>query len=197
MTDPAYHLIDVNDSILILIDIQEWFLNRLDPSQAECLVKNVGFLVEVAKILNVPMVVTAEEPSPTNDLPLTLSAKLPPEIPVFPKRYFGLAGQADIFQAVEQTGRKTAVLVGLETDVCVAQSAIGLLQNGYRVVAISDATGSPNEAHEHGLRRMRDAGVLITSVKGLHYEWVRTVEQNHRVWQEYEKQVGKPIEVEL
>jgi nicotinamidase-related amidase len=80
-----------------------------------------------------------------------------------------------IRDAVAATGRRTAVLVGAETDVCVAQSAIGLRDLGYRVVAVSDATFSPGSMHDHGLARMRDAGVEIRHAKGIYYEWVRTL----------------------
>jgi nicotinamidase-related amidase len=69
------------------------------------------------------------------------------------------------------------VLVGFETDVCVYQSAIGLLDAGLRVMAAEDATFSPGEMHERGLARLRDAGVALTHCKALAYEWVRTVER--------------------
>ena len=52
-----------------------------------------------------------------------------------------------------RSGRKTAVLVGLETDVCVAHSALGLLGHGYQVAVVADATGSPGTAHGFGLER--------------------------------------------
>jgi hypothetical protein len=62
----------------------------------------------------------------------------------------------------------------------VAQSALGLLERGYRVVAVADATGAPEPAHTAGLSRMREAGVVIVHVKNLYYEWLRTVEQVRR-----------------
>ena len=68
------------------------------------------------------------------------------------------------------------VVVGLETDVCVAQTCLGLQQVGYRAVAVEDATSSPPPHHDHGIKRMRDAGVTILSTKGLFYEWVRDLE---------------------
>ena len=73
------------------------------------------------------------------------------------------------------TGRRTTVLVGAETDVCVAQSAVGLVDRGFRVVVVADATFSPGAMHDHGLAQMRDAGVEIRHAKGVYYEWVRTV----------------------
>ena len=104
-----------------------------------------------------------------------VAANLPSGTKPFNKMSYGLAGEPDILDAIEKTGRKTAVLVGLETDVCVCQSALGLLANGYRVVVLADAVGSPGPCHNHGIERMRNAGVVISSVKGTFYEWQRTV----------------------
>ena len=75
-------------------------------------------------------------------------------------------------------GRGTVVLTGLETDVCVAQSALGLLDRGHRVVVVEDAVGSPGRAHAAGLDRMRRAGAIPVVAKQLHYEWMRTVERS-------------------
>jgi nicotinamidase-related amidase len=99
--------------------------------------------------------------------------------------------------ALEQTGRRTVILVGLETDVCVAQSALGLLERGYRVAVVADATGSPGTAHAFGIERMRDAGAIIVSVKGLFYEWVRTVERAQRWHAECLSALGPPEGVRL
>ena len=82
----------------------------------------------------------------------------------------------EILAAVEASGRRTAVVVGAETDVCVSQSAIGLLDRGFRVVVITDATFSPGPMHDLGLRRIRDAGAELHHAKGVYYEWVRTLD---------------------
>jgi nicotinamidase-related amidase len=66
-------------------------------------------------------------------------------------------------------------LVGLETDICVAHSALGLQELGKRVVAVRDALFSPGVAHAHGLGRMERAGVEFVSAKELAYDWLRTV----------------------
>jgi nicotinamidase-related amidase len=68
------------------------------------------------------------------------------------------------------------VLVGAETDVCVAHSVLGLLDRGYRVAVIADATYSPGAMHDHGLRRIAEAGGVITHAKGVYYEWLRTLD---------------------
>ena len=68
---------------------------------------------------------------------------------------------------------RSFILTGLETDVCIAQSALGLAGADFDVTVVSDACGSPPPHHAHGLDRLRDAGIRITSVKGIFYEWVR------------------------
>ena len=83
----------------------------------------------------------------------------------------------EIMDVVGASGRGTVVLVGLETDVCVSHSALGLLEAGYAVAVVADATGSPGTGHQFGLERMRDAGVAVLGAKNLYYEWVPTVER--------------------
>lgn len=175
-----HSLIDVDDSVFIIVDVQSNFTAKLGPEQAQTLLERVCWLLHVAMWCKVPVMVTVEDilnaggPSPE------LANSLSPDVPVFNKMVFGLADQPDILEAVEITGRKTTVLVGLETDVCIMQSAIGLKARGYRAVVISDATCSPGESHAAGLARLRDAGVLITDTKELFYEWMRTVERARR-----------------
>jgi len=77
--------------------------------------------------------------------------------------------------ALETIERRTAVLVGAETDVCVAHSAIGLQELGWRVVVVSDATFSPGEMHERGLDQLRDSGIAVRHAKDVYYDWVRTL----------------------
>ena len=95
-----------------------------------------------------------------------IRGSLAPGTPVFTKPTFGLAGTPEILEAVRATGRRTAVLVGAETDVCVYQSAVGLLDAGFRVIAVEDAIFSPGEMHARGLDRLRDAGVVLDALQG-------------------------------
>jgi nicotinamidase-related amidase len=100
---------------------------------------------------------------------------------VHDKKVFGLCGQPDILEAVRNTGRSECVVVGLETDVCIAHSALGLIDQGFRVAVIEDATASPPPHHEAGLRRMAAGGVILTNTKGIYYEWVRDLATHARV----------------
>jgi nicotinamidase-related amidase len=176
-------LINADNSVLIVIDVQDAFLNKLPKVDSEKLVNRACWLIKVAEWLKIPVLVTAEE---LNEQPLApkFVQSLLAGTPVFNKMVFGLAHQPDILAVVEQTGRKTAVLIGLETDVCVAQSALGLMEQGYRVAVVADVVGSPQNGQEIGLERMREAGAVVVSLKSLFYEWMRTVEQVTRFHRE-------------
>jgi nicotinamidase-related amidase len=172
-------LIEHDDSILIVIDVQAVFLDKLPVDEQRRLLGRIGWLIGVADWLHIPLVVTAEDAPGLGGVAPEIAQTLP-GIAVHNKLVFGLADDPAIMADVVRTARKTAVLVGLETDVCVAQSALGLLDHGHRVVVVADASGSPGTAHAAGLRRMRDAGVVVVDTKSLYYEWMRTVAQVHR-----------------
>jgi hypothetical protein len=126
-----------------------------------------------------------------------IAEKLPAGSTVYNKMIFGLADQPDILAAVARTGRKTAVLVGLETDVCIAHSALGLLQQGYNVVVVSDATASPGSGHTIGLERLRRANVLLVTGKSLYYEWLRSVAADDEFRARYKSEIMLPDGVNL
>lgn len=190
-------LIEVDDSVLIVIDVQERFLAKLPTDERERLVDRIGWLIGVAAHLDVPIVVTAEDIPSLGGVVPAIADKLPPDSFVFNKMSFGLGEDQDIVAAVEDTGRNTAILVGLETDVCVAHSALGLVQRGFEVVVLADATGSPGSGYLVGLERMRRAGALVSSVKSLYYEWIRTVGQDNEFIEKHGKEIGLPGGIDL
>ena len=103
------------------------------------------WVIKVANWLGVPLIVTAEDIPRTGNVSGEVAEILPSDTKIYNKMTFGLADQPDILEAVQQTQRKTAVMIGYETDVCVTHSALGLMDLGYRVAVVADATGSPGE----------------------------------------------------
>jgi nicotinamidase-related amidase len=173
-----FFLLDVNDSLLIVIDIQPSFVKKENKTEPNPLLQRMCWVIKVANWLQVPLVVTAEDIPHTGNICEEVAQILPPNTKIFNKMTFGLAAQADILEAVQNTNRKTAVLIGYETDVCITHSALGLLELGYQVIVVKDATGSPGQAHQIGLDRIHGAGGIIVSAKSLYYEWIRTVEKS-------------------
>lgn len=163
-----------------MIDVQQYFLDKLPPDQREPLVARIAWLMRVARALGIPIVATAEDIANDGPLVAALVSELPEGSEVHDKMVFGLAGQPSIVDDVKRTGRGEFVVVGMETDVCVAHSAIGLMELGYRVAVIDDATASPPPHHVDGLARVRAAGAVITSVKGIYYEWMRDLPTMYR-----------------
>jgi nicotinamidase-related amidase len=168
-------LVDSQETILLLIDIQDEFLKKLPHEQAEALLDNVRFLSEVGIRLEIPILVTVEEAASNGSLHPSLKAVLGPDVSERDKVYFGLCGQEDLRSALLEQNRRTVVLVGLETDVCVLQSAIGLQQLGFRTLIVVDAVASPSPDHEYGLDRARAFGVELIHTKGLYYEFARSL----------------------
>jgi nicotinamidase-related amidase len=179
-------LVDRHDSVLVVVDAQPGFLERetlsaADRDAARRALERMSWLAAVAALLGIPAVATEEESERHGPTEAGLAARLPRSTPVLRKPTFGLAGTPEILAAVRETGRGTAVVVGCETDVCVAQSAIGLVDEGLRCVVVEDATFSPGEMHARGLDRLAAAGVERNHAKGVTYEWLRTVDDAHAV----------------
>jgi nicotinamidase-related amidase len=173
-------LISRDDSVFIVVDLQPSFWGeRLASDDAERAVAGARcakWLAATATALGIPAVVTEEDKQRNGPTDASVLAALAPGTPVIAKPVFGLAACQDIMQAVRSTGRRTAVLAGFETDVCVTHSAVGLADLGYRVVVTEDAVYSPFDAHAPGLARLRDLGFELLRCKSIYYDWIRTLE---------------------
>src|SRR4051812_20226912 len=125
----------------------------------------------LAALLEIPAVVVEEGPLRNGHTDPDILERLPAATPTVVKPTFGLAAHPEAVDAIRATGRGTAVVAGFETDVCVAQSAIGLLELGFRAVVLEDAiyTNSALE-HERGIAGMTSAGVGRTHRRGLPLE---------------------------
>ncbi len=167
----------------MVVDAQPGFfaydgLSEDDARRAADAVTRITWMAGLAALLDVPIVVVEEGPERNGHTDPGILERVPAGTPVIEKPTFGLTFCAEAVEAIRATGRSTAVLVGFETDVCVAQSAIGLVDLGFRAVVPEDAvyTSSAIE-HERGLARMTGAGVERNHCKGLTFEWLHTVDR--------------------
>jgi nicotinamidase-related amidase len=176
-------LVRREDSVLVVVDAQPGFfayeaLSEDDAERAAEAVTRITWMAGLAALLDIPAVVVEEGPQRNGHTDPGILARVPSGTPTIEKPTFGLTGCEEALAALRATGRGTAVLVGFETDVCVAQSAIGLVELGLRAVVPEDAvyTNSAVE-HERGLARMTGAGVERNHCKGLTFEWLHTVDR--------------------
>ncbi len=170
---------DRDDSLLLLVDAQDGFYG---PERADVdrdafgrVLERVAWVAGVAAGLSVPAVVTEEAAGDNGPTASLVARRLPEHTPVFDKPVFAAGDHPPILAAVESSGRRSIALAGLETDVCVAHSALSLKERGFRVVVLTDALFSPGEGHRNGLERLRRAGVEELSAKELFYDWTRTL----------------------
>jgi nicotinamidase-related amidase len=173
-------LIDRDDCALVIIDVQTNFYpsQRLDVDrqQFDDMVRRIAWITSIADRLGIPVVVTEEDPDTSGHTVPEIREALPVKAVTLPKNAFAVWDNPDIAAAIEATGRTTMILVGIETDICVAHSAIQLHHAGKRVVVVDDAAYSPGQAHDRGLRRLAGRGIETLSTKELFYDWVRTIQ---------------------
>lgn len=169
--------LDRDDCVLVVIDAQPGFygsdredVDRLAHADA---LARCAWVAAVAAAMSIPIVVT-EEDAPTNGPTApAITHVLPVDTPVLDKTVFGANDNPQIDEAVRRHGRGTVVLVGTETDICVAHSALGWRAAGLRVVVVHDAVHSAGAGHRNGLNRLWQDGIELLSAKELYYEWLR------------------------
>ncbi len=157
-------------SMLFVVDVQEKLLSQI--IKGEEVLRRIRFLVECARVLNIPILVTEQNPEKLGPTSEGLSEVLS-EIPRFAKMSFSCKGCPEAIQAFVKSGRRQAVLVGIETHICVLQSAVDLREGGYEVFVCADGVGSRIEsAHEIALARMRELDIQVTHTESVVYEWL-------------------------
>ena len=164
--------ITIDNSVVVLVDHQPWVAFSVQSIDHALLVNNVAGLARAAKDAGVPTVLTTVGASggPLRDPIFQQIAEVFPDQE--PIDRVSTNAWEDIKPAVEATGRKVLVMAGLWTEVCLAQTALSALKDGYTVYFVSDASGglSP-EAHEDAKQRMVQAGAAGINWIGLVTEW--------------------------
>lgn len=163
-------LISSSDALLLIIDIQE----RLAPATEDhsSVVSRAAILGRAAVELSVPVLITEQYP---RGLGPTLAAvtEAAPGATVLEKTEFCCARSAAIAEAVAAAGKKQLVLAGMETHICVLQSALGFKALGHDVFVVADATGSrTGQSRQLGLDRMRQSGIVVANSEMVIFEWL-------------------------
>ncbi|MBI2841798.1 MAG: hydrolase [Armatimonadetes bacterium] len=157
------NLLDREDTILIVVDIQEPFMRNL--FEPERVIANSVQLIEAAKVLGVPVVTTLQYRARMGDIIPEVAQALPDDERI-DKMTFSCCGVGDFLAALERRGRRTVLLCGIEAHICVNQTAHDLLGLGYKVHVAADAISSREEGNWRlGIEKMRQAGAVITTAE--------------------------------
>ena len=163
-------LIRAHESILVVVDMQE----RLVPAMMAPArtIKNTRLLLKVAEKTNVPALLTEQYPE-------GLGATIPeikmagPAAKVFPKMHFSCMEDPDFSKTFKSLNRRQAILTGMEAHICVAQTAGSLVEEGFEVFVVSDATASRTlESEAACLARLSAVGVSIVTTEMVIFEWL-------------------------
>lgn len=158
-----------NDSILVVIDIQDKLLPKI--SRAGELVRNAGFLLDTAALLEVPVKATEQYPKGLGPTTAEIARRLPTPLPA--KTAFSCCGAGTFLEELGMLQRPNVILVGIETHVCVAQTAFDLLEAGLHVYLAVDAVASRGAIdHDAALRRLEKCGAIPTTVEAVAFEWL-------------------------
>ncbi|MFV3131944.1 isochorismatase family protein [Niveispirillum sp. KHB5.9] len=170
-------LMDPADTLILLLDHQSGLFQTVKDIPVADLRRNVEMIVKLATLLSIPVITTASEPAGSNGPLMPEIHQYAPHAVYVPRKGEVNAWDNDDFvAAVRSTGRKTLVMAGVWTSVCVMFPALDAVAAGYDVYAVLDASGDPSEiASRTSLARFVQGGVKPTSTNAL-------LSELHRTW---------------
>ena len=155
-----------DNALLFICDVQ----TRLLPAifEAQILERNIAMLATLARRLEIPVVVSEQNSAKIGGTVAAIADALGDYEAVEKMRF---SAWPDAREAIENSGRKTVLLCGIEAHICVSQTALDLIDNGYTVFAVYDAISARREDNRRvGRERMKAAGALASSTEAAIYE---------------------------
>ncbi len=160
-----------SDSALIVIDVQEKLVPHINENQH--VVWNIRRLLDGAAALAIPAFATEQYPKGLGHTVETLRCMLKTDIPE--KSMFSCRECESLFTTLYEQGIRNLLLTGIETHVCVAQSALDLTSQGFNIFLAVDAVGSRFASdHVTAIRRMESSGITLTTTEAALFEWCET-----------------------
>jgi nicotinamidase-related amidase len=160
-----------------IIDVQDFFLDQVDKGLRAKLKTRIKQFARLLGHFRVPIVVTLERSVDRKGrLPKEIKKHLGESVTTFEKNFFDLTKEDEIAAHLAQLKKKQALLAGCETDVCVLQSCLGLLDLGYEVFLIEEILFSSSRNVDAAVARMQAEGAVLLSYKSLYYELIAAVD---------------------
>lgn len=163
-------------SVLVVIDVQD----KLTPlmQEKDTLLKNIQILIQAAQGLDIPILWSEHVPEKIGATVESIRRLMPTQKPIV-KTSFGCCGEGSFTKALASLYRKQIIVTGIETHVCVYQTAAQLLDSSYKVQVVSDAVSSRAASNKDiGLKKMQSLGAAITSTEMILFELLKTAEHS-------------------
>jgi nicotinamidase-related amidase len=168
-SEAARRMLRPEDCALAVIDIQEKLLMQI--FEKERVLRNAQLLVRLADILSLPVIVSTQYEKGLGKTVEEISAMLPETKPM-DKLEFGCFGNGEYCSQIGKLANRTTLLLcGIESHICVTQTALGALNQGLNIHVAADAVSSRTELNwKLGLNRMQAAGAVLSSTEMMIYE---------------------------
>ncbi|KPK76191.1 MAG: hypothetical protein AMJ79_07730 [Phycisphaerae bacterium SM23_30] len=177
---PREKLLSQNNAMLLVVDIQDAFMAHIP--KIEQVIERSRIIIEAAKLLELPLVVTEQYPQGlgrTNDN----VQKVLGDVKYHDKVAFSCMQDEAIKSAITRTHRRQVIIIGIETHVCISQTAHDLLAAGLQPHVMADAVASRRKIdHKTALRRMPYAGIIVSTTEAAVFELM--VSSKHKVFRE-------------
>ena len=165
--------LNIQDSLILIIDIQDKLI-KAAFNQAS-IEKAASILAKTSKVLNIPVIITEQYPKGLGETIPAIKENIGENTLYFEKTAFSALDNIEIKNAIEQAGKKQIVIFGIETHICVNQTANALKTLGYEVHVVKDACGSRAVSeYEAGLTRMKEHGIYQITTEIALFEWLKT-----------------------
>jgi len=160
-----------DNAALVIIDIQDRLATAMKVR--EDVIKNCLHLIELAKILNIPVVLTEQYPKGLGPTVSEIKEQLPSYQPI-EKLTFSCCEEPNFLNEIKKLNKKSIILTGMETHICVLQTCIGLLKEGFHVHLVRDAVCSrAKENWKTGIEFMRNAGAVVTCTETVLFQLLK------------------------
>ena len=164
-------MLQQENTILVVVDIQGKLANIVH--EAEAMVRNAKIMIQGAKILGLPIIATEQYPKGLGHTVPEIAEHFG-DVPVLEKGTFSCCGDTAFLAELQKHGRKSVLLCGIETHVCVYQTAQDLLENGYEVHLVTDAVSSRTPANKQlGIQKIASLGGTLTGTEMSLFELLR------------------------
>ena len=169
----SFEIPKIASTTILLIDMQERLLNAM-PKSISATIANQKILLEAAKLLNVDVIVTEQYPKGLGVTTNELSATFDSAWPILEKSTFSALGSPQVKTELNKKSIRTVILAGIESHVCVLQTAIDSLNSGWNTILLTNAVNSRQETdYDTALKTATIAGCVPMTVESLIFMLMR------------------------
>ena len=164
--------LSAENSLVLIIDIQERLVGALEKN---VIVENAVKIASAAKALEIPVLLTEQYPKGLGHTVPQLQEALPEGSEVVEKTYFNALLEDGMLDKIKSYNKKQIVIFGIETHICVLQTAHDLMKAGFEVYVLKDACASRNKSeYKTGLELLKQYGAKVTCLEITLFEWLKT-----------------------